>query len=116
MPFKWRCNRLDWDGPWSWRGVQIILALSDIVPKLHDFESMNWGDIEGKTGSHFVKVSDLCNEARDRLTTMDEDADSLFSLRLTNKMRIWGIRDLAIFRLIWWDPEHSVCPSLKKNT
>jgi hypothetical protein len=43
----------------------------------------------------------------------DEQA-RLFSLRITGKMRLWGIRDIETLRVLWWDPQHSVCPPLKK--
>ncbi len=32
------------------------------------------------------------------------------------KQRIWGIKDRNILKVLWWDPDHEVCPSLKKYT
>jgi len=43
--------------------------------------------------------------------TMDDAVEDLFSLRLTGKKRLWGIRDRHVFKVFWWDPEHGVCPS-----
>ena len=85
-----------------------------IIPKLHDFESMIWADVEGTTGSHFVAYDDLCTAAQTRLTDLEMDEQAqLFSARITGKRRVWGIRDIVIFRVLWWDPDHTVCPSLK---
>jgi hypothetical protein len=116
MLFKWRCDKLDWDGDWSWHQTDVQLVLGEIIPKLHEFENMTWGSIEGPTGSHFVSCGDLCKEAQERLNVIREETDELFSLRLTGAHRIWGIRDIAILRIIWWDPKHSVCPSVRKHT
>jgi hypothetical protein len=116
MNFKWRCDRLDWNGPWSWDASDVRTVLSEVIPRLHDFENMTWSQIEGPTGSHFVDCDALCKDAQDRLDQINELTDQMFSLRVTAKHRVWGIRDIATLRLIWWDPDHSVCPSEKKNT
>jgi len=116
MNFKWRCDRLDWDGPWSWHKIGLQLALSDVIPRLHQFETMTWAEVEGPTGSHFIDCQTLCKDAQDRLQKIQENTDQLFSLRLGGKYRLWGVRDLATLRLVWWDPDHSVYPTEKKNT
>jgi len=112
--FRWRVDSVDWDGPWGWETALVVDLLDTVIPKLHDFESMTWAEVEGKTGSHFVAYDDLCKEAQDRLThlRMDEQAQ-LFSARITGKKRVWGTRDVVTFRVLWWDPDHTVCPSLK---
>jgi hypothetical protein len=114
--FQWRVNRLDWDGQWGWEQCSHHSLLKEIIPKLHDYETMTWADVDGKSGSHSVAVKDLIPEAQKRLTEIDTAEDELFSLRLAGECRIWGIRDIAIFRIVWWDPKHEVCPSTKKHT
>lgn len=115
--FCWRVDNLDWDGRWGWSGARIDDVLLHIVPHLHSLESMKWGDIEGPTGSHFVNVENIVPEARDRLVDIDKgEQEQLFSLRVTGEKRIWGVRDVAILRLLWWDPHHEICPSLKRHT
>jgi len=42
--------------------------------------------------------------------------DALYSLRLSGKLRLWGVRDRSVLQLLWYDPEHQVCPSPLKNT
>jgi RPA family protein len=93
------------------------LLLGTIVPKLHDYESMTWAEVDGPTGCHFVELGDLVPDAQARLRELEKDEqDRLFSVRITGKLRIWGIRDLAILRVLWCDQEHEVCPAPKKNT
>jgi hypothetical protein len=59
----------------------------------------------------------MIDEAQRRLTEIDRDEQAqLFSIRIAAKKRIWGIRDIVILRLLWWDPNHEVCPSPKKHT
>ena len=103
-------------GKWGWEGVAITLLFSEIIPKLQNFETMNWGSVEG-AASHSVSFDQLCTDAQERLATLQkDDMSELFSLRLTNKKRIWGYREGAILNLLWWDPNHEVCPSPKRHT
>jgi len=110
----WQFNFMDFEGPWSW---QIPAAtFLEIRDKLSQFESMTWSEIEGPS-HHFAEVSNLCKEAQDRLVELkQDDIDHLFSLRLSGRQRVWGIRAGPIFKILWWDPEHIVYPSLKKHT
>lgn len=117
MRFCWRVEDIDWEGPWGWSQATCKELLREIVPRLHNLESMTWSEVEGATGSHFVEVAAIADEAQRRLTAIGKDEQArLFSLRVSGRTRLWGIRELAVLRLLWWDPEHGVCPSLKSNT
>jgi hypothetical protein len=116
MKFCWRVSEIDWQGPWGWSKVTCEQLLGEIIPRLHEFEGMTWGQVVG-TGSHFVDVTAMVDEAQRRLTEIGKDEQAqLFSVRIAGKKRVWGIRDIAILRVLWWDPEHEVCPSLKRHT
>jgi hypothetical protein len=85
--------------------------------KLKSFESMTWQEIEGPSGSHFIEVSQCAKDARDRLRALQyDDIDMLFSLRISGRARVFGIRERRILRILWWDPEHQICPSAKRHT
>jgi hypothetical protein len=115
--FRWRVSEIDWEGPWGWMHATGAELLKHIVPRLHNLESMTWGEVEGATGSHFVEVTAIESDARQRLVDIGKDEQArLFSVRITGEMRLWGIRDIAILRVLWWDPKHEVCPSFKKHT
>jgi len=77
---------------------------------------MTWAQVDGPTGSHFIGYDDLCKDAQDRLQTLKRDVEQMFSLRLTGPKRIYGIRQGAILEILWWDPEHQICPSAKRHT
>ena len=56
--------------------------------------SGEWGEVEGATGSHFVEVTAIKSDARQRLVDIGKDEQArLFSVRITGEMRVWGIRD-----------------------
>jgi hypothetical protein len=100
---------------WCW-GKMAPDKLVEVLGKLKNFEQLLWGDIF-KAGSHDVQVSDIIKEANDRLVELSlDDMAELYSLRLSGKERIYGIKEGGILRIIWWDPNHEICPSKKKHT
>lgn len=112
----WRVSTLDIGGPWCWKCIDGITIWAEIYDKISHFEKMTWLEIK-QHGSHSIKIDELCPEARKRLEQIQlDDVEELFSLRLTGKQRIWGIRHNAILKILWWDPGHEVCPSEKKHT
>lgn len=112
----WQFRALDPDGPWGWRGVDPAVIWDRILRRARDLESMTWAQIMS-TGSHPISVGDLAPEAQRRLEAIGQaDVDELFSLRFTGKERLWGIRDRHVLKVLWWDPEHEICPSPKKHT
>jgi hypothetical protein len=84
--------------------------------KLGDYEKMTWGEITGK-GNKRIPVDDICDDAKSRLVELQlDDAEELWELRLSGKERVWGMRIGTVYYLLWWDPNHTVCPSRKKHT
>lgn len=113
---SWKFNLIDNNGSWGWSNIsgdEIWIILSS---RINQKEQMSWANLKA-SGSHNVEISTLTKEAQKRLTELGHnDIDQLFSLRLSGKERIWGIRDRFALKIIWWDPEHEVCPSPKKHT
>lgn len=107
---------MDLGGPWCWTALGGAL-LGEVLARFRDYESMTWEQIDGPTGSHGVEPWKLSREAQLRLAAIrQDDASELFSLRITGRRRVWGILDEHVLRLLWWDPEHQVCPSARKHT
>jgi hypothetical protein len=117
----WQLGRMDFGGPWSWHGISAKAAAIEIHSKLRNFESMTWAEILKAAGgrsngnnSHNVPIENLDKSARDRLEELGQgDIDELFSLRLAGKERVWGIKIGSLVKILWYDPKHEVCPSLK---
>lgn len=105
-------------GPFGWHQVDGFLTLK-LREKLAHFESRTWNEIlvQSNKQNHAVDKNRLSRVAQRRLEALQaDDVDSLVSLRLSGRERVWGILRGAILDLLWWDPEHQVYPSLKKHT
>lgn len=120
---NWAISAFDVDGPWG------VSALAGANWKKHlalhckSFETMTWDEIEqNKRNNHSVDTQKLSSRAKARLKVLRlEDTDSLFSLRLEGVVRIYGIRDRATLKILWFDPWHNeasraVYPSRQKHT
>lgn len=118
MTPAWRISMLEMIDPFGWHRIG-PLKLAEVRRKLGDFESMTWNDIlvTAAHRNHAVAVDRLCKTAQDRLEEIgQEDIDELVSLRLSGPERVWGIRAGNVLKVLWWDPEHAVCPSMLRNT
>lgn len=102
--------------PYGWHKLDAS-SLQYVRQRIVEFEGRTWADILGDHHNHNVELSRLSSAATKRLEQLhQDDLEELLSLRLSGKERIWGILDRGVCTLLWWDPEHQVCPSLKKNT
>lgn len=111
-------HQLQLVSPWGWEALTAT-EVTSLLERLRAFESMTWNQIlvEGKKRHHSVPVFSLCSTAKRRLEQLRlEDVDEMVSLSVSSRGRIWGIRDEAALLLLWWDPDHEVCPSSPKNT
>ncbi len=114
--FRWSTQSADFHGRWGWDEVGVKVLFQEIIPKLQQHENRTWGEIEGSQ-SHFVYMDQCVGEARKRLREIGlDDVEQLFSLRLSGKKRVWGRCQQSVFQVLWWDPEHEVCPSTMRRT
>lgn len=88
----------------------------DIAQSMKGYESRTWAEVDrSHTRDHPVAIKGLCPTAQRRLHALKmDDIDQLWRFRFSNRQRLWGIRDRQYFKVLWWDPEHKVCPSKKK--
>lgn len=114
----WRVSRLEEVGPFGWHRITGV-KIAEVSAKLKSFETMLWSAIlvTAKKQNHTIPVENLSKPAKQRLVDIKlDDRDELISLRLSNRERIWGFLEGSTFHLVWWDPEHQVCPSALKHT
>lgn len=65
------------------------------------------GKAQGKgNNNHDIFRSYLKKEAQQRLSDLRRFADTLFSLRLDNCTRIYGVRESNCLRIVFFDPFH----------
>lgn len=110
----WQFKSIDKDGRWGWEKITKETLWNSVIEKIKNYETMTWYSLNSN-GSHSIAKIDIINEAQKRLRELgQDDIDKLYSLRLTGKQRMWGIKDGRILKILWFDPKHEICPSLKK--
>jgi hypothetical protein len=110
----WQFHRCDEDHSlWGWGKLTDEEHLN-IIKLLHGFEKTTWTQIKQAAGgrssgtnNHPLPIEGFNKDALKRLEQLKlDDADELFSLRLNNTLRLYGIRDGRVLRFIWHDPYH----------
>lgn len=113
---RFRFDHIDPDGDWGWRRLTTG-CVQTIGRKLPNLETMTWVEAtaSGTVGVKDIPVANIIRAAQRRLAQMREHADvgDLWEVRLGNTERLWGVRVGDVCQLLWWDPEHKVCPSTK---
>lgn len=123
-PTAYRRERVRWsfevfDGGIVWHdGGYTAEPFNLIAGHLKSFEQRTWGEVEAnRRHDHAIPVANLVVDAGKRLRELTlEDNDYLLRLRFTGTQRVWGFRRGALFMVLWWDPQHKICPSRKKRT
>lgn len=80
-------------------------------------EDVSWR--EAATGGyHGVrKIANFVKDARDRWQGLGwGEFDTAFRFRVDGLHRLYGIRQVGCFHLIWNDPTHKINPAKKRNT
>lgn len=116
MPLRVRFDLLDFEHDlWGWEKLSSEQYIH-FLKFIRSLEKQSWAEIKlaagGKshgTNNHALEVSKFNKEAQKRLHELNLDTiigDTLFSLRLNNVTRIYGVRNEEYFRPIWHDPHH----------
>jgi hypothetical protein len=94
--------------------------VDNLLARFRQWETMTWGEIlaeGGRKRNHRIYVSKCCTASRERLSYLHlDDHEELLSLAVSGQARVIGILDRATFQILWWDPEHKVCPSTMRHT
>lgn len=117
---SWCFELVDEEGKWNPYRVDFKF----IVEHLVNFERMTWDEVfkkthdSGKSGNHYITPDKLCKNAQDRFRklNLEEYADSLYSIRLNNLIRIFGLLRDGVFYILWFDEKHEICPSKLKHS
>jgi hypothetical protein len=117
---SWRFGLADRDGPFSWESITDV-ELARVIRVLHEMDKLRWDAATGDGTGQIkrIPVRNLSPIAQVRLRAIRrDDEDELYEIRFGNKPRLWGIRgkSTSVFHILWWDPEHQVCPSKLRNT
>lgn len=113
----WQFCQIDHDHrEWGFRQLTPEQFFDLICVRLKNLESMKWADIRaqaggrgrnGGTNHHQCPLDGFSSAAQRRLRDLGlDDIDGLFSLRLTQTLRLYGVKDGRVIRFIWYDPHH----------
>jgi hypothetical protein len=107
----------DHEGPYAWAEISAEHTKL-IADTCRSWESMSANEVFAVAGNKPVPFENLCPAAQARLHEIDleEYNGQWWELRVTGERRIWGVRQRHVFYVVWWDPEHEVCPSKKRHT
>ena len=119
-PFRWAADQIDHEhvGQWDWRLAP--KEARDLLDLLAQMSGMTWAEVKNlKTNSksrtrqlhHYQDLGSLCAAAQRRFEELEIQTEEVFRLRHGNLCRIWGYEDNAIFRIVWYDRGHKVCPT-----
>jgi hypothetical protein len=111
---SWRVSSMEMVDPFGWHRLDGP-TLRSVRERLSLFETMSWSEIlvASKKQNHSIHVQDLAKRAQDRLDEMGIALDEVVSLRLSGKERVFGYLENGVLVLLWWDPDHEVCPSVR---
>lgn len=118
--FCWSAAEVDheYKGDWEWKLSAKDIA--DLLKLLEDLSELTWQQVKDmRTGSkrrlrplhHDQPISSICRSAQQRLTELQVDVESVFRLRHGNMIRVWGYLVGPVFKILWYDRDHKVCPS-----
>ena len=122
MAFTYNMDMADTEGNWSWgtpRAWSDQAKNSMIAPTLEKFAGMKWAEIEqasagnGRRMHHSHEIATLVPEAKDRIDEKIPGTETMYRLRLGGASRLWGVRTVAEFSVVWWDPKHEIYPTEK---
>ena len=109
---SWRFSSCDKEGPFAWFASDVA-KYREVIEKLYTFETMTETE-RAKTGSHNIEIHKLSPAAKKRLQDIKrDDIDGLMSFRVAGTNRVMCVREGNVMKVLWFDPDHQVCPSLK---
>lgn len=117
--FVVRWTKFDYGGPWC-LGVSTSEQIVKMMQRIASFESMTPMEVfkPGGPGVEYGNPAELPNQAaRDRLEELRlADETRISRLRFGGPERLFGFRRDPEFYAVFWDPNHEIWPSHKKNT
>lgn len=119
LPFSWSAADVDhdFDGAWDWNLQPKETA--DLLRLLEETSRLTWREVKDlkfnsksrtRQRHHDQSIDTICPEARQRLGELHLDLDTVFRLRHGNLIRVWGYLQGSVFKIVWYDRHHKVCP------
>lgn len=112
---KWILSSVDMAGPFGWNRCK---SHEDVLTFLQHLEQLSWKEILSSKNNHQIQIGKLSADAQKRFDELGhDDFDEVVSLRMGGKPRVFGILlPHGVCAVLWWDPDHLVCPAPKRHT
>ena len=111
--FRWRATDeyIDYDDEeWGWGQVTIRDFFRKILPRLQEYEKWTWSEIFNRDSCHYWDIYNMPTKARNKLKEKYPQHDAFHQIDMEQPCRLLGWRDRNILFLIWYDPNHTICP------
>lgn len=118
----WAFDKIDRNGEFAFDPRREDFDAVDIFQKILGFSNMKWYELfppnTGKSRHHPLSPDSFSKQAVERIKLMEleDETDAIYSFAISGKIRLIGIRDGAIFHVVWYDPNHNFAQSKLKNT
>lgn len=118
----WQFQKCDVEHP-KWSITNCDDLHTKVIDKLVSFERMKWSDIitttsgrKSNTRNHFIEIRECCKDAQKRAGELKIFEDSMLSIALGSKLRLFGIMNDNVFSIVWYDEDHEIYPVEKRHT
>ena len=112
---SWKFSIIDTDGKWTFKKIEKDYFWNKLLSTLKSLESQTVGEFIIPEHNHKIERDRLCKEAQKRLIKIKlDDCDEFYSVHINSMERLWGILEGSYFKILWWDPNHEICPSKKR--
>jgi hypothetical protein len=111
--FRWRATDeyIDYDDDeWGWGQATIQDFFQKILPRLQEYENWTWSEIFKRKSCHYWDINDIPTKARNKLKKKYPQHDTFHQIDVEQPCRLLGWRDRHTLFLIWYDPNHTICP------
>lgn len=118
----WSFEKIDRNGAFAFDTNRKDFDVEHFFKKILEFSTMKWCELfpsdDKKSRHHPLSPDSLSKQAKERIFFMnlEEETDSIYSLALTGKIRLIGIRKGSVFQAIWYDANHDFAHSKLKHT
>lgn len=112
----WRLGKIQLSDPYGWHLLE-VWEFSKLREKLGSFEKNTWHElfVIDARNNHRIQSNQLkCDIARQWMKNNFPDQPYLWTLRISQKERIWGILAENAYQVIFWDPLHKIWEVPKK--
>ncbi|MDP8210970.1 MAG: hypothetical protein P9M05_09150 [Candidatus Stygibacter australis] len=118
-PIVWKLNLIVCDPKrkWNWCECGENSKYLFILKKLGELEQLSFHELNQSAPHHFVKIDKIVKKVPKVSKELEilqlDDELSLFSLKISPRERIWCKAFGNQLSIVWYDPNHEICPSIR---